>query len=214
VKKVEQAIKGGFDSIFGIDSKEEREEASRKLYEKAVEQFDPTAEDFNKGHIKTVFDRIEKEILREYILDKGKRPDGRGARDIRKITCEVSVLPRTHGSALFTRGQTQSLSVVTLGTGDDEQMIDSLEGEFWKRFMLHYNFPSFSVGEVRPNRGPGRREIGHGALAERALFSVIPAHDDFPYTIRLVSDILESNGSSTRSNLLFSISTVAGLITN
>ncbi len=139
--------------------------------------------------------------MREIVLKDKKRADGRGPTDIRPITCEVGVLPRAHGSALFTRGETQSLSAVTLGTADDEQRIDALEGESTKSFMLHYNFPPFSVGEVRPMRGPGRREIGHGALAERALKSVMPVKERFPYTVRLVSDILESNGSSSMATV-------------
>ena len=135
------------------------------------------------------------------VLDRGIRADGRSTTEIRPITIEVGILPRTHGSALFTRGETQSLSVATLGTSDDEQRIDSLEGESHKRFMLHYNFPAFSVGEVKPMRGPGRREIGHGNLAERALIPVLPSKDDFPYSIRLVSDILESNGSTSMATV-------------
>jgi polyribonucleotide nucleotidyltransferase len=135
------------------------------------------------------------------IIEKGVRADGRGPADIRPITCEVGVLPRTHGSALFTRGETQSLAVVTLGTSEDEQRIDALEGESKKTFMLHYNFPPFSVGETRPMRGPGRREIGHGALAERALKCVVPSKEEFPYTLRIVSDILESNGSSSMATV-------------
>ena len=129
------------------------------------------------------------------------RIDGRGFKDIRPITCEVSVLPRTHGSSLFTRGQTQSLAVTTLGTGEDEQLIEALEGEKYKSFMLHYSFPPFSVGETAPVRGPGRREIGHGALAERALLAVMPSKEKFPYTIRVVSEILESNGSSSMATV-------------
>ena len=121
--------------------------------------------------------------------------------DIRPITCEVSALPRTHGSAIFTRGETQSLAVVTLGTTDDEQRIDALEGEYMRTFMLHYNFPPFSVGEARPLRSPGRREVGHGALAERALAPVVPSKEVFPYTLRIVSDILESNGSSSMATV-------------
>ena len=135
------------------------------------------------------------------ILEKKIRADGRGASDIRPITCETSILPRTHGSALFTRGETQSLAVVTLGTSDDEQRIDALEGEYFRNFMLHYNFPPFSVGEARPLRSPGRREVGHGKLAERALKSVLPDKESFPYTIRIVSDILESNGSSSMATV-------------
>lgn len=200
-KKIKDAVEGEFEKVFGLATKEEQEEFFKKLYEKALAQCDTKAEAFDEAFVKIVFSRLEYAKVREVILSKGKRPDGRGERDIRKITCEIGVLPRTHGSSLFTRGQTQSLSVVTLGTGEDEQTIDALEGEQSKRFMLHYNFPHFSVGEVGPNRGVGRREIGHGALAERALESVIPTQEDFPYTIRLVSDILESNGSSSMATV-------------
>lgn len=151
--------------------------------------------------IRLAFFELEREEVRRMILEKGIRADGRGPSHIRPITCEVGVLPRTHGSALFTRGETQSLAVVTLGTSEDEQKIDALEGEWTKAFMLHYNFPPFSVGEARPLRGPGRREIGHGALAERALKPVIPGKEEFPYTLRIVSDILESNGSSSMATV-------------
>ena len=151
--------------------------------------------------IKEVFHDLERHQMRRMILDKKVRADGRSPVGIRPITCEIGVLPRTHGSALFTRGETQSLAVVTLGTSDDEQRIDALEGESTKSFMLHYNFPPFSVGEARPMRGPGRREIGHGALAERALKPVIPSKEKFPYTLRIVSDILESNGSSSMATV-------------
>jgi polyribonucleotide nucleotidyltransferase len=146
---------------------------------------------------------IEKRTMRRQILDNGERADGRGLDDIRAITCEVGVLPRTHGSALFTRGQTQALAVTTLGTSRDEQRIDSIDTreEVTKSFMLHYNFPPFCVGEARPFRGTSRREIGHGNLAERAIQPLLPAYDDFPYTIRLVSDILESNGSSSMATV-------------
>jgi polyribonucleotide nucleotidyltransferase len=135
------------------------------------------------------------------VLNDNVRVDGRTPDQIRPIRCEVSVLPRTHGSALFTRGETQALAVTTLGTKSDEQRVEELEGQSWKSYMLHYNFPPFSVGEVRPIRGPGRREIGHGALAERAIEPVIPADSHFPYTIRIVSDILESNGSSSMASV-------------
>ncbi len=160
----------------------------------------PDAPERNR-QVMEVFHDLERREMRLKILDKGVRADGRGPKDIRVITCETGVLPRTHGSALFTRGETQSLSVATLGTSDDEQRIDALEGESTKSFMLHYNFPPFSVGEARPMRGPGRREIGHGALAERALKPVIPPKEKFPYTLRLVSDILESNGSSSMATV-------------
>jgi len=152
-------------------------------------------------HVKLVFHDLEYTVVRKMILEGGKRADGRGPADIRAITCEVGLLPRTHGSALFTRGETQALAVVTLGTRDDEQKIDALEGEYYRNFMLHYNFPPFSVGEARPLRSPGRREIGHGALADRALKPVLPTKAEFPYTIRLVSDILESNGSSSMATV-------------
>ncbi|HOJ59896.1 MAG TPA: polyribonucleotide nucleotidyltransferase [bacterium] len=144
---------------------------------------------------------LEREILRRRTLDEGLRSDGRRTTEIRPITCEINIIPRAHGSALFTRGQTQALCATTLGTISDEQKIDGLLPEYYKKFLLHYNFPSFSVGEVRPIRGPGRREIGHGALAERALKPVLPHPDDFPYTIRVVSEILESNGSSSMASV-------------
>jgi polyribonucleotide nucleotidyltransferase len=146
-------------------------------------------------------DTLEERIFRDDALLKQRRPDGRAFDEVRKITCEVGMLPRTHGSALFTRGETQALVTATLGTAEDMQRLDVLEGEAFKRFMLHYNFPPFSVGEVGFLRGPGRREIGHGNLAERALLAMIPGEDDFPYTIRVVSDILESNGSSSMATV-------------
>ncbi len=201
MEKVRGVVGSEFNKIFELGSKEEREHASHALFDKVKAQFNPEEPGFKEFYLKLCFDKVEQEKVREYILELGKRPDGRGVRDIRNITCEVSVLPRTHGSALFTRGQTQALCVSTLGTADDEQTIDALEGEYSKRFLLHYNFPSFSVGEAKPNRGPGRREIGHGALAERALEAILPVHESFPYTIRLVSDILESNGSSSMATV-------------
>ncbi len=146
-------------------------------------------------------DKVKKHVVREAIVKEGRRIDGRGLADVRGITCEVDVLPRAHGSALFTRGETQALVVTTLGTSSDEQKIDALVGEYYKKFMLHYNFPPFSTGEVKFLRGPGRREIGHGALAERALIPVLPATADFPYTIRVVSEVLESNGSSSMASV-------------
>jgi polyribonucleotide nucleotidyltransferase len=148
-----------------------------------------------------IFKQLQEKALRQEVLDKRQRLDGRAFDVVREITCEVGVLPRTHGSSVFTRGETQALVTVTLGTSDDAQRMDFLEGESKKRFMLHYNFPPFSVGEARFLRGPGRREIGHGALAERSLVPVIPSAADFPYTIRIVSDILESNGSSSMASV-------------
>jgi len=151
---------------------------------------------------KRAFDRLKEDIFRDEILNNRRRPDGRAFDKIRKITCEVGLLPRVHGSALFTRGETQALATLTLGTKEDQQRLDLLFAQDQhKRFMLHYNFPPFSVGEVKPVRGPGRREIGHGALAERALVSLLPPETEFPYAMRLVSDILESNGSSSMATV-------------
>jgi polyribonucleotide nucleotidyltransferase len=154
-----------------------------------------------RSEVENIFDALKEKIFREDILDKRRRPDGRAFDQIRPISCEVGLLPRTHGSALFQRGETQALVATTLGTADDAQRIDIMEGESSKRFLLHYNFPPFSVGEVGFMRGPGRREVGHGALAERAILPIIPAEDKFPYTIRVVSDILESNGSSSMASV-------------
>jgi polyribonucleotide nucleotidyltransferase len=151
--------------------------------------------------IANIFDDYEKEMVRKMILQKGIRSDNRKPDEIRNISCSMGFLPRVHGSALFTRGETQVIAATTLGTSADEQKIDSLEGETFKSFMLHYNFPPFSVGEVKPLRSPGRREIGHGALAERALKCVLPSKEVFPYTIRVVSDVLESNGSSSMATV-------------
>jgi polyribonucleotide nucleotidyltransferase len=154
-----------------------------------------------ESEIRSMYEDVEYRTFRETIVRENRRVDGRGLKDIRAISCAVEVLPRTHGSALFTRGETQALCVTTLGTTSDEQKIDALLGEYYKRFMLHYNFPPFSVGEVKFLRSPGRREIGHGALAERALSAVLPDEGKFPYTIRLVSEILESNGSSSMATI-------------
>ncbi|UCH12592.1 MAG: polyribonucleotide nucleotidyltransferase [Candidatus Omnitrophota bacterium] len=187
--------------INSLKTKEERIEAmdslSNELTEKLVTEESPVTE----LDIKIALQMVEKELVRDIVLNQNKRVDDRAFEQIRPISCEIGVLPRTHGSALFTRGQTQSLSVTTLGTSSDEQLIEALEGEMQKTFMLHYNFPPFSVGEVKPVRGPGRREIGHGALAEKALKPVMPSKEEFPYTIRVVSDILESNGSSSMATI-------------
>src|SRR5215831_6451850 len=151
--------------------------------------------------IKGAFEELKRNVFRGLVIQKERRIDGRGLKDIRPITCEVEVLPRTHGSALFTRGETQALVVTTLGTTSDEQRVDALIGEHFKKFMLHYNFPPFSVGEVKFLRGPSRREIGHGNLAERALLPVLPQEESFPYTVRIVSEILESNGSTSMATV-------------
>jgi polyribonucleotide nucleotidyltransferase len=161
----------------------------------------PDAEIERRSDAKTIFKELKEKVMRDEALERGKRLDGRSFDQIRPITIEVGVLPRTHGSAVFTRGETQALVTATLGTADDQQKIETMDGEQWKRFMLHYNFPPFSVGEVQFLRGPGRREIGHGALAERALQPMMPTEEAFPYTIRIVSDILESNGSSSMASV-------------
>ncbi|MFQ5629893.1 MAG: polyribonucleotide nucleotidyltransferase [bacterium] len=178
------------------DRRSKLKEFYTSLKEKYAEEF-PEAE----SEIKETLYNIEKELTRTMILSESRRLDGRSPDDIREISCEIGILPRTHGSCLFTRGQTQSLGVVTLGTKVDEQKMDELDGEFYKTYMLHYNFPPFSVGEVRPLRGVGRREVGHGDLAERSLKPVVPTEDIFPYTIRVVSEILESNGSSSMASV-------------
>ncbi|HUP38524.1 MAG TPA: polyribonucleotide nucleotidyltransferase [Vicinamibacterales bacterium] len=161
----------------------------------------PDGEVQRKVEAKAIFKELKEKVLRDEILEKRVRLDGRKFDEIRPIWSEVGVLPRVHGSSVFTRGETQALVTVTLGTSDDQQKIETVEGEVYRRFMLHYNFPPFSVGEVQFMRGPGRREIGHGALAERALLPVLPAEEAFPYTIRVVSDILESNGSSSMASV-------------
>ena len=186
-----------------IPGKAARNEELGRLREALVAELCPagaTEPKYKPADVAEAFSLAEKKVQRALILS-GHRPDGRGVTDIRPITGEVSVLPRTHGSALFARGETMTMVAATLGTGSDEQSVDGLGEEYSKKFMLHYNFPPFSVGEIRPIRGPGRREIGHGALAEKSLEAVLPAVDVFPYTIRLVSEILESNGSSSMATV-------------
>jgi polyribonucleotide nucleotidyltransferase len=199
--QVKTLVAQGIRDAIMIPNKTARQERLDVILKDAIEKLKQPEDANRERHIKIVFHGLEYTEVRNMILEKGSRADGRGPADIRPITSEVGVLPRTHGSALFTRGETQSLAVVTLGTTDDEQRIDALEGEYTRTFMLHYNFPPFSVGEARPLRSPGRREVGHGALAERALKPVIPTKDQFPYTLRLVSDILESNGSSSMATV-------------
>ncbi|RCS41216.1 polyribonucleotide nucleotidyltransferase [Bremerella cremea] len=183
--------------------KQDRADKVRELKAKVKEELipDPTAEDaFDEGAFGTAWHDLEERVVRDLILS-GTRTDGRDTKTLRPILCKVDVLPRVHGSAVFQRGETQSLITVTLGTPRDEQRVDGLIDEYSKKFMLDYNFPSFSVGECRPIRGPGRREIGHGALAERSVNPVLPSAEDFPYTIRVISDILESNGSSSMASV-------------
>lgn len=187
------------DSVLTKD-KLEREAKLDAVKEEVLAEFSEEYPE-NIKDILAVYDTILKETVRKLITVDKIRPDGRALDEIRPVTCEVGLLPRTHGSGLFTRGQTQVLTVTTLGPIGDEQILDGLGVEESKRYMHHYNFPSFSVGETRPSRGPGRREIGHGALAERALLPMIPSEEDFPYTIRLVSEVVESNGSSSMGSV-------------
>jgi polyribonucleotide nucleotidyltransferase len=183
-----------------IREKLPRQFALAELLTDAVAKHGEAFPDSEK-QFKRIMEGMEREVVRKMIITEKIRCDGRGSADLRPITCEVGLLPRTHGSALFTRGETQSLVVTTLGTAQDEQRLDELAGESFKSYMLHYNFPPFSVGEVGRFSGPGRREIGHGMLAERAIEPVIPADEHFPYTIRVVSDVLESNGSSSMATV-------------
>lgn len=185
------------------DDKHGRREALDALLESIVEQLTQELgeENLDLNTVKTTFDDIVKAEVRRAILEEQRRPDGRKPNELRPLYCEVGLLPRTHGSGLFVRGETQVLTIATLGTTAEEQKLDSLDSEETKRYIHHYNFPPFSVGEVRPLRGPGRREIGHGALAERALVPVLPSEEDFPYTIRLVSEVLSSNGSSSMASV-------------
>ena len=199
-RQVCELVAGPVREAVLIANKTDRQERLDQILSEAVDKLGDENTTRSR-QIKEVYHDVEYREVREMILQKQIRADGRGPTDIRPITCETSLLPRTHGSALFTRGETQSLSVVTLGTSDDEQRIDALEGEYFRNFMLHYNFPPFSVGETRPLRSPGRREVGHGKLAARALTSVLPDKEAFPYTIRIVSDILESNGSSSMATV-------------
>jgi len=200
VRQVEDTVRGPLIEAMSIKEKIESYKAVARVKEILLEGIPP--ENLDQIRLtKQIFESVLERTARQEILKQRRRFDERRFDEIRKITCEVGVLPRTHGSALFTRGETQALVTVTLGTSSDAQKLDWLEGESQKRFMLHYNFPPFSVGEVKFLRGPGRREIGHGALAERALKVMVPEVEDFPYTLRLVSDIMESNGSSSMASI-------------
>ncbi len=185
--------------------KQERAEAVSKLKDQLKEKYfpggaDTTPEGRTKAQFAEAFSQLTYRVVRDLALD-GRRADGRGLTELRGVSCDVAVLPRVHGSSLFTRGETQSLCSVVLGTVRDEQRVDGLFEETTKRFMLDYNFPPYSVGECKPIRGPGRREMGHGALAERSLAAVIPDAEKFPYTMRVISDITESNGSSSMASV-------------
>lgn len=190
------------DIKFALDTDDKtvREERLKPIYEKVHEQFDSVYEG-KESEIDICMYKAQKHVVRRWLLDEQKRVDGRGMDEIRPLAAEVALLPRVHGSGLFTRGQTQVLTVATLGPVSEQQLLDGLDGETEKRYMHHYNFPSYSVGETKPSRGPGRREIGHGALAERALVPVIPSVDEFPYAIRLVSEVVSSNGSTSQGSV-------------
>ncbi len=204
-KDVTDLIFDKLSKIFSSNlAKQERNNAIELIYEDVLEQLKEKYEekfDNFENQLKDIFSEIEKSIVRKKILDEKKRIDGRGLTEVRPISIELGILPRAHGSAVFTRGETQSLGVATLGTADDKQRFDDIEGEETSSFMLHYNFPPFSVGETGRVGSPGRREIGHGMLAERALSAILPDDDKFPYTIRIVSEILESNGSSSMATV-------------
>jgi len=188
----------------GVAGKQERNTAISAIYKDVLGEFcpeDAESLEFDRNTVRECLDEIEGEIVAAMVLDSNQRSDGRGPTDIRPISCEVGVLPRVHGSAIFTRGETQSLVTVTLGTGRDEQMVDGIMDEYSKKFMLHYNFPPFCVGEVRRMGPTSRREMGHGNLAEKSLEGALPSPEDFPYTVRVVSEILESNGSSSMASV-------------
>lgn len=199
-KSVDAASRPALREAVRIADKSARDAKVSSVNESVQKQL---AEKFpdSEGPIKAVLENVIYEEARKLILDEKRRTDGRGFQDIRPLSSRTSVLPRTHGSAIFTRGQTQALVTVTLGTPSDMQIMDELEGEYKERFLFHYNFPGFSTGEPKMDRGPGRREIGHGALAKRSLRPILPSEEDFPYTIRIVSDILESNGSSSMASV-------------
>lgn len=194
--EIRQALGDDINQVYNFKEMKARAQAEHELIKSTAEKMQEKDENIEKK-VRWVVNDILRKKMREQVLLEKKRIDGRSLKEIRPVSCEIGILPRTHGSAIFTRGQTQSLAVTTLGTASDAQRIDAIYGEESKSFMLHYNFPPFSVGDVRPLRGVGRREIGHGALAERAIIPVLPNDETFPYTVRVVSNILESNGSSS-----------------
>jgi polyribonucleotide nucleotidyltransferase len=197
--RVRQAVGNRLGDVLSIHDKQARADAAQKLFDEICQTL--AVDDEQKAAVREGFEALEAAEVRRLIVERGVRVDGRKVSEIRPITIETAYLPRAHGSSLFTRGETQALVAATLGTKSDEQKIELLEGEIYRRFMLHYNFPSFSVGEVRRFGSPGRREIGHGALAERAVSAMLPTKEEFPYTIRVVSEILESNGSSSMATV-------------
>lgn len=195
--KLKPYLEANIESLFGIKKKKERQQAEMAFEKEMLAQFETEEE---QGHAKSIYHDYYEEAFRSLMLEKEVRVDGRGLDEVRELHAEVDVLPRVHGSALFQRGETQVLSVVTLGSPGDAQIIDGLDPEYKKRYLHHYNFPAYSVGEVKPNRGPSRRDIGHGALAEKALENVVPQATEFPYTMRVVSEVLMSNGSSSQAS--------------
>ncbi len=199
-EKVSALAEGKLTETFQITEKGRRRERLEEILQSTFQELGADDE-LTQKMVKVAFEEVYRKLVRKSIQEKKQRIDGRKLSEIRPISCEVGILPRTHGSALFTRGETQVLAVVTFGTSEDEQKINSLMGETYKSFMLHYNFPPFSTGEVSPLRSPSRREIGHGALAERAILPVLPSSENFPYTIRIVSEVLESNGSSSMATV-------------
>lgn len=200
IQRVEELARDKVKEALEIADKQERSRRLDEVKNEVISQALVEHPEKEKG-IKAAFDELKRNYFRKLIVEEKRRIDGRGLTHVRPISCEVEVLPRTHGSALFTRGETQALVVTTLGTASDEQKIDALIGEHYKKFMLHYNFPPFSVGEVKFLRGPSRRDIGHGALAERALLPILPKEEEFPYTLRIVSEVLESNGSTSMATV-------------
>jgi polyribonucleotide nucleotidyltransferase len=202
-KEVLGIVEKDLRAAYAIGKKSVRQEAVEAAKQKVMAHFFPEGAEarFDKQQVAGVFKSLEAKIVRWNILDTGKRIDGRDLQTVRPIVAEVGVLPRAHGSALFTRGETQALVIATLGTGEDEQFVDALQGTYKETFLLHYNFPPFSVGETGRMGGPGRREIGHGKLAWRAIHPILPAHHEFPYTLRVVSEITESNGSSSMATV-------------
>ncbi|WP_372929231.1 polyribonucleotide nucleotidyltransferase [Methyloceanibacter sp.] len=202
VEKVRGMADSGLREAYAIASKQERRDGISQIKEKIVTELVPDDDDGTlAGKVSGAFKEAEKDVVRGSILDTKKRIDGRDLETVRPISCEVGILPRTHGSALFTRGETQALVVTTLGTGEDEQFVDALQGTYKETFLLHYNFPPYSVGETGRMGSPGRREIGHGKLAWRAVHPILPDREQFPYTLRVVSEITESNGSSSMATV-------------
>ena len=201
VVKVKEIALPLYKEACFVHTKMDRQQALESAGDKVVSEITESFGDDVLPQVREILEGLEREIVRKSILDEGKRSDGRGLKDIRPISVEIDILPRTHGSALFTRGETQSFAITSLGSVSDEQRLDNIEGEGSKSFMLHYNFPPFSVGEVKFSGSPSRREIGHGNLAERAIGAVMPSKEEFPYTVRLVSEITESNGSSSMASV-------------